>query len=81
MVSETWGHTDVEKNYASNVTLVKDFYPDILAFEDEMNTLAEDSQYWEKCADFWFQVKEKPLQEMTLKQTEWLAKIEDRAVT
>lgn len=57
--------------------LVEDVY---YIDQDWIEAIADDSDYWEASLRFWNQVKKKPLDSLTPKQAEWLAKIEDKYV-
>jgi hypothetical protein len=51
---------------------------DVYQFDDsEIDERAASSEYWVGVAGFWHSVKDKPVAELTKKQTDWLTKIED----
>lgn len=51
---------------------VKSFYG---LDEDVLHAKATNSSYWKTCFNFWEQVKDKKVTDLTEKQIEWLDKI------
>lgn len=54
-------------------------YPhiDFDTLDELAETQGEDNAgYWEKCKEFWDQVKDKPISRLSLKQQNWLDRID-----
>lgn len=44
--------------------------------EDEIYTLSRNSEYWETASEFYTEVKDKKIGELSARQIKWLQKIE-----
>lgn len=55
---------------------VADEYPMIC--EDQLYTRAHESEYWQSCLNFWTDVKDKHIGQLSYKQVSWLDSIDEK---